>query len=437
MTSIDRRDFLKLLGVVGLNVVVPPWPRRFAYAQTAEEPYDGPLFVSVAARGGWDVTSFCDPKVNVPGEPEINHWSRDSDVGVIPGTLLTFAPFANNQEFFERFHADMLVINGVDAETNSHDAGVRNNFSGRISPGYPAFSAVLAAAYGEELPLPFLTNGGYRETAGLVTYADVDSARDLQDLVDANRVPRRDDYYHDDDELAVIDGYQRARFEERMARPDILPRERRAIENVMFARASREQLKSLMVSLPEQLVGTTDKDGLRNDLLQQAQMAMVCCSAGLTVACDLEVGGFDTHQGHDNSHSTALRRLTNGVLYLWDTAESMGLADRLHVLITSDFGRTPRYNDGAGKDHWPISSAILMKKNAPWGDRVVGRSDEGHNALPIDPTTLEVSTGGGGVILRPAHVIDAVRRLAGIDQHEVARRFPLQVERVEFFGTGI
>ena len=168
---------------------------------------------------------------------------------------------------------------------------------------------------------------GHRSgTAGLVSCTEVDSARDLQDLVDVNRVPRRDRTYHDADEVAIIESYHRARLEAQANRPGVLPRERIAIENLALARASRDQLRSLALSLPGQTVSNNDKDGLRNDLLPQAQIALSCVAAGLTVAFDLELGGFDTHSNHDNSHRQALMRLTNGITYLWDTAEALGLA---------------------------------------------------------------------------------------------------------------
>ena len=434
MKSFDRREFLKLLGVAGLTAFTP-FGRGKAFAQSAD-PYDGPLFITIAASGGWDPTSFCDPKINVPGEPEINHWARTLDVETIAGSPITYAPFANNAAFFTRFHGDMLIVNGVDTETNSHDTGVRNNWSGRVPPGYPSFSALAAAALGTNLPLPYLTNAGYRETAGLATYTELSSARDLQDLVDPNRVPNTDDrFYHDADELALVEQNQNERLAALAERGGLLPRSLRAIENLSLARASRDQLRSLILSLPTELVDPTDSDGFRNPLLQQAQLALVCCSAGLTVACDLEIGGFDTHQNHDNSHRPQLQQLENGVTYLWDTAESLGLADRLVVLIASDFGRTPNYNDGNGKDHWPISSAIIMKKNVTWTDRVVGVTDQGHNALAVDPMTFEQSSAGNAVHILPAHVHQAMRRLAGIENHTTSRRYPLDSGSVNLLAV--
>ena len=170
--------------------------------------------------------------------------------------------------------------------------------------------------------------------------------------------------------------------------------------------------------------------------MQQVEIALLCYTAGLTVSCDLVSWGFDTHTDHDNEQATYLSLLTNGVEYLWDRAAELGIADRLVVCMSSDFGRTPEYNDDNGKDHWPIGSAIFMQQNAPWGDRVVGLTDEGHNAIAIDPVTLDADP-QGGVIIRPKHVQDAFRRLGGIDQNATAQRFPLLAEPLDLFNPAL
>ena len=48
--------------------------------------------------------------------------------------------------------------------------------------------------------------------------------------------------------------------------------------------------------------------------------------------------------------------------FFWDTAELLGLADRILLVIGSDFGRTNFINETNGKDHWPIGSYILMEQ---------------------------------------------------------------------------
>ena len=136
--------------------------------------YDGKLFVFVQADGGWDPTSFCDPKTNTPGERIINHWAEAGDTRQA-GNLF-YADFGNNGEFFEKYYDRMLVINGVDAQTNSHSAGIVHNWSGRVSEGYPSMTALLAAHHAPGLSLSYLSFGGFSHTAGLAPYTRLSGA---------------------------------------------------------------------------------------------------------------------------------------------------------------------------------------------------------------------------------------------------------------------
>jgi len=54
------------------------------FAKAAQ--FRGKYLLSLQADGGWDVSAFCDPKVNVPGEKVITHWS-DKRKNTLGGTL--------------------------------------------------------------------------------------------------------------------------------------------------------------------------------------------------------------------------------------------------------------------------------------------------------------------------------------------------------------
>ena len=126
--------------------------------------YDGPLLVTLQLEGGVDVTQLCDPKVNVPGEPKINHWADAADPGQA-GNIL-FAPIADNAQLFQEFGSDMLVINGVDAQTNSHETGKLFNWTGSNAEGRPSLSALFAASQSPKQPLAYSVFGGFSRTGG-------------------------------------------------------------------------------------------------------------------------------------------------------------------------------------------------------------------------------------------------------------------------------
>ena len=117
-----------------------------------------------------------------------------------------------------------------------------------------------------------------------------------------------------------------------------------------------------------------------------------------------------------------------------DYAEVHGLADRLVVVMGSDFGRTNKYNADRGKDHWPIGSFIVMEKNQRWTNRVVGETDERHFAYKVNPRTLQRDD-ASGTLIHPKHVHKALRRYLRIQSTAESRRFPFHnTEDLPLFG---
>lgn len=163
---------------------------------------------------------------------------------------------------------------------------------------------------------------------------------------------------------------------------------------------------------------------------------MITAAAGLTTTGTFGTSGWDSHQGSDNRQISALRRLTRLVDYLWTKAETLGVADRLVVHITSDVGRTPGYNARDGKDHASVGADIVMKKGATWGNRTVGASGPLHEKQSIDPATLAIDN-NNGIRLQPRHVQSELRKLLGLDSHPLAQQFPLAAEPVALFNPSV
>ena len=417
-----RRTLLK--GLLAAGIGAPGF--RLPLVNAAS--HRGKFFVFVQANGGWDPTSFCDPKTNTRGEPVINHWAQYDDIRQVGN--IAYAPFANNAAFFEKYYDRMLVINGVDAQTNSHSVGIVHNRSGRNSEGYPTLSALLAAYYAPALPSSYLSFGGFSVTSGITRFTRIDNASLLRDIAyPATNVFSNADW-------AALESYRAATAERRVATPNLLPASERYL---LFYQSAfmTEGLKAYADAIPpeDQLEQREDGPGnLVSSLRQQAQLTVLAFKTGVAVSADLYLGGFDTHANHDPDHEWLLGNLTGGMDYLWDFAEAHGVADRLVVVLESDFGRTNYYNAQSGKDHWPIGSYVIMEKNQRWTNRVVGETDELHFAYRIDPRTLRRDD-QGGTIIYPKHVHKALRRYLGIEHSAGARRFPFNnTEDFAFFG---
>ncbi len=436
----NRRAFLKATGALAASATAG---FRLPIAQAANARQK--LAVFIQADGGWDPTSFCDPKTNTTGEPIINHWAESNETqqaGNIP-----YAPFAGNKAFFEKHHRNMLVVNGVDAQTNSHTVGIVHNWSGRNSEGYPATTAMLAAHSAAELPVSYINFGGYSETGGLTRYTRLDNP----DLLRSIAYPRgegewdgaddpEDSAFISKEDWAAMARHRTATVQRLAVRPHLLPGESMRLAHYQAAFASSEALKEFADAIPpedqlEQPVeAQVGNDTHWSQLRRQAQLTVLAFKTGVSASADLWLGGFDTHSNNDAGQSWLLANLTDGIDYLWDYADEHGIADRLFVVIGSDFGRTNFYNADDGKDHWPIGSFVIMERGQEWTNRVVGETDGLHFAQPINPRTLKRDD-TNGTIIYPKHVHKALRRYLGVEDSLGAQRFPFNnTEDFTFFA---
>ena len=423
--TIDRRDFLKLASICGLGVISP-----FGFAPSAKAQdisYDGLFFINVNAGGGWDPTSFCDPKGFITeDDPDAMNRSYARDDIRTAGNI-NYAPVGYNETFFEKYYQDLLVVNGMNGATNSHDAGSRHTFSGKLLDGNPAFGALVAAAKLREAPMAFLSSGGYDVTMGLVAPTRSGNIGALERIAYPDRINPADpeSRYHTVAAQGRIKLAQRARLQAQMERRQ-LPRVKAAMNTLYTARLGESELRRLTDFLPEQL------DNSGNPIIRQAQFALAAYKAGLSVSANLSMGGFDTHGNHDANHIPRLATLFQGVDFLLEEAERLGVRDRIVVYMGSDFSRTPGYNDGMGKDHWSVNSAMLIGAGIP-GNRVIGGTDERHNMLKVDPDN-GFAISDSGIHLEPGHIHHELRKIAGIEEGDLAAEFRLDAPDINLFG---
>jgi len=87
-------------------------------------------------------------------------------------------------------------------------------------------------------------------------------------------------------------------------------------------------------------------------------------------------GGFDNHgtifeamRNHGATMDPALASLLSDL-------KANGLLSKTLVLVLSEFGRTPRINDGGGRDHWARVFSAFMAGGGIKGGTIIGASDE-------------------------------------------------------------
>jgi uncharacterized protein (DUF1501 family) len=97
------------------------------------------------------------------------------------------------------------------------------------------------------------------------------------------------------------------------------------------------------------------------------------------------------------------------------------MIDDTNVLVLSEMSRTPHLNGAAGKDHWPVTSAMML--SATGGGRVLGGTDADTQALPVDFTTGAVDPGGQNLLY--TNFAAGVMAACGVDPSTHLQQPPL------------
>ena len=114
----------------------------------------------------------------------------------------------------------------------------------------------------------------------------------------------------------------------------------------------------------------------RSSLGQSCLMARRLVEAG--VRCVLiDHTNWDTHYNNfDVLKNDLLPHLDAAMSTLFRDLHDRGMLESTFVLLTGEFGRTPRINKDAGRDHWGPSTAIALGGGGIVGGRVIGASNE-------------------------------------------------------------
>lgn len=125
--------------------------------------------------------------------------------------------------------------------------------------------------------------------------------------------------------------------------------------------------------------------------LAQAGVPMVAVHFNEMTVCD----GWDTHsQNFEACRQELLPMLDQSLSALLEDLEQRGMLDQTLVACHGEFGRTPKINANAGRDHWGDCSSALLAGGGIRGGQVLGESDR-HAAFPlshrVDPVDIQAT----------------------------------------------
>jgi hypothetical protein len=114
---------------------------------------------------------------------------------------------------------------------------------------------------------------------------------------------------------------------------------------------------------------------------QRMLLARRLVEAGVRIVT-VDLRWWDTHvKGFESLRLGFLPRWDKAFTALMEDLDSRGLLDTTLVLAWGEFGRTPRVNNDAGRDHYPNVFSGVLAGGPIKGGRVVGESDA-HGAFP-------------------------------------------------------
>lgn len=126
----------------------------------------------------------------------------------------------------------------------------------------------------------------------------------------------------------------------------------------------------------------------RNDLGQSCLLARRLVESGVSYVTIQAGGGWDTHgDNFKQLKDNLLPKYDQAVAGLVQDLADRGLMDDVLVMAFGEFGRTPRINSGAGRDHWPGAMSVLMAGGGLKMGQAIGETDSKAEAPISKPYT--------------------------------------------------
>lgn len=387
----SRREFFQVGAVSGLGLSLGSLLRAesargdtksfHAFEGTAKS------LIHIWLPGGWAQQETFDPKPLAPLEYRGDMSTVDT---CLPGVVFN-EKLAHTAKIADR----ITVVRSMTHGEAAHERGTHNMFTGyRPSPAltYPSFGSVVAHELGprENLPpyvcLPNLpapdAGAGYLGSAfGPFTLGS--------DPADGNFTVR---------DLALPGGVDARRFATRQKLRDIVGRHFQRMDDNANLEAMDEfytRAYDLVSSararaafdISSETAAIRDEYG-RNQAGQRMLLARRLVESGVRLVT-LNYGGWDMHAKITDGINRTLPAFDQAYATLIRDLERRGLLDSTLVMVSSEFGRTPKINKDAGRDHWPKVFSVVLAGGGAKRGLIYGSSDS-IAAEPADsPLTIE------------------------------------------------
>jgi uncharacterized protein (DUF1501 family) len=404
----NRRDLLKYTGSAAALAMVARSTSGLAGLRAAGTKR---RLVMVMAQGGWDTTWALDPKVqsakvDVPVGASQQFGNLD---------VFTDASRPNVTAFFNAYAPQTAIVRGISVASVAHVECVKRMATGTRESTSPDACAIVGHDNGNELPLPYLIlgdtafTGSYAVSAGRVGATNQIIA--LLDPAQQYQTPGNAAFSTTGAEDQILAAYANASADRMRATRGATGYNRRRVNDFVEA-----------IDRGKKLQGVREGFGTRGRALSidsQVDLALDAMEQGMSQAVMLNTRlGWDTHDtitdqaGFHEITFAGLTRLMDGLSTRAGTTAGSKMIDDTVVVCFSEFSRTPKLNSQNGKDHWPVTSAMVMGAGI-LGGRAYGESTDAMEAQPVSFTTGAPDP--AGVTLMSQNFVAGVLEACGVD----------------------
>ncbi|MDB2429689.1 DUF1501 domain-containing protein [Akkermansiaceae bacterium] len=372
----SRRGFLQVGLLGGLGLTLPQFLKM--EAQGAQKDYKtregvAKSVIQIFLPGGMAHQESWDPKPYAPSE----YRGPFSPIN----TTIKGEKFSQYLKATAKVADKMTIIRSMAHGEAAHERGTHNMFTGyKPSPAleYPSMGAVVAHELGVRNSLPpyvcvpnvpnEFANSGYLSSAYGPFAIGADPSRGdfkVRDLnlpggVDDKRFSRRRSL------LETVDNHFRE-----LEKSDALDSMDAFYQHAYSLISSQEAREAFNLKAePEAL---RQKYGM-NQPGQRMLLARRLVEAG-TRFVSLTAGGWDHHDNIKSAMSRTLPPVDQALATLISDLDERGLLDSTLVMVTSEFGRTPKINATGGRDHWPRVFSVALAGGGTHRGMIYGSSD--------------------------------------------------------------
>ena len=389
--ELARRGFLSVGVVGGLGLSLGDFFRmkqaRGDIKNYASREGTAKSVICIFLPGGMAHQETFDPKPFAPVEYRGPLGSIETNVaGVRVGELLPHTAKI----------ADKLAIcRSMTHGEAAHERGTHNMFTGyRPSPAlqYPSIGSVVAHEYGPRNNLPpyVCIPNQPNEYAGTGYLSSSYAGFSLgSDPADGNFQVK---------DLSLPGGVDVPRFDKRRRMLDVVNdhfREKEQSDSLDALDTFYDRAYSLISSdkAREAFDMTKESDAIKEEYgRNQAGMRMLLSrrlvESGVRFVT-MTYGGWDMHDNIAGSMKGQLPAFDQGFATLIRDLDRTGLLASTLVCVCSEFGRTPKINATAGRDHWPKVFSVVMAGGGLKQGIVYGSSNATASEPEDDPLTVE------------------------------------------------